>query len=193
MLDVSRVNSYAQRGAGGRTRERGSAVAEFALAATVFLGLMFGIMDICRAMYAYEFVTFAARAGARWATVRGSACYTNLSSNGVTSSSAAAAFCYPAGTAYNGGAQATDIQTYVQSLHLPGIPGHLITVTTTASTVWPATGAACPASTSGSTSPINSPGCPVHVIVQYPYSSQIPFFRVKIITLTADSQMVISQ
>ncbi len=173
-----------------RARKRGSAALEFALASIAFLALLFGIIDFCRAVYAYEFVTYAARAGARWAVVRGSSCYTNLTSNGVTSSSAAAAFCYPGGTSYNGGAKNTDIQTYVQGLHLPGIAGHLITVTTT----WPATGTACPAlSPNSGNAPLNSPSCPVQVIVQFPYSSQIPFLRLATIKLTADSQMVISQ
>ena len=180
-IDASKVDVHVLRKANIWARKRGSAVVEFALVSIVLLSLLFGIMDFCRAVYAYEFVTYAARAGARWAIVRGSTCATNLPSN--------TAWCYPGGTSNNGGATTADIQKYVQNLHLPGIPGHLITVTTS----WPATGTACPASASGSTSPKNSPNCPVQVIVQYPYSSQIPFIRIKIITLTADSQMVISQ
>jgi len=99
------------------------------------------------------------------------------------------AWCEPAGSASTG-ATAADIQTYVQSLHLPGIAGHQISVTAS----WPATGTACPAlAPNSNNAPLNSPGCPVKVIVRYPYASQVPFIRITIITLTADSQMVISQ
>jgi Flp pilus assembly protein TadG len=184
--NTSSVDVQALRTVTGRAQKRGSAIVEFAVSFFVLMAFLFGIIDSCRAVYSYEFVTYAARAGARWAIVRGSSCYTNLS---ISAPSYAATWCYPGGTSYNGGAAAADVKKYVQGLHLPGIAGHLIAVTVT----WPATGTACPASTSGSTSPINSPGCPVQVIVQYPYSSQIPFLRIKTITLTADSQMVISQ
>ena len=156
-----------------RARKRGSAVIEFALVSVVFLAFVFGIMDFCRAVYAYEFVTYAARSGTRWAMVRGNQC----------SLANPATWCEPASGAATG-ATAADVQTYVQSLNLPGIAPSLITVTTT----WPATGSGCTSS-----SGVNSPGCPVDVMVQYPYDSSIPFIHITTITLTAESQMVISQ
>jgi Flp pilus assembly protein TadG len=160
---------------------------EFAISFFVLSAFLFGIMDFCRAVYSYEFVTYAVRAGARWAIVRGSSCYTDLS---ISAPTYAASWCYPGTVSNNGGASASDIQNYVRGLHLLGIPAHLINVTVN----WPATGTACPAvSPNSSGLPKNSPGCPVQVIVQYPYASQIPFLRIKTITLTADSQMVISQ
>ena len=153
----------------GRGRKRGSAVVEFALAAIILFAFMFGIMDFCRAVYAYEFVTYAARQGARYASVRGS----QSCQNGV--SSPTNPFC----------ATATQIQTYVQSLNLPGIdPGQI-----TANTLW-YTGTGCP---TGTGVPVNSPGCPVKVVVAYNYSSSIPFLRVATITMRASSTMVISQ
>jgi Flp pilus assembly protein TadG len=63
---------------------------EFGLSATAFLMLLFGIMDCGRALYAYHFVDYAARAATRYAIVRGSSSTTP--------------------------AKATDIQTYVTSL-----------------------------------------------------------------------------
>jgi len=136
----------------------------------VFLTFLFGIIDFARALYAYEFVTYAARSGARYAMVRGSAC---ALTNGNT-------WCGSAS-----GASAAQIQTMVQSLNLPGIDPSQITVNTT----WPGvTGSGC--NTANGT---NSAGCPVQVQVQYPYASTIPFFRVATLTLTATSQMVISQ
>jgi Flp pilus assembly protein TadG len=171
-IDTDRLDVLDGR-AGNAYRKQGSAVVEFALAFLVLMAFLFGVIDFCRAVYTYEFVTYAARTGARWAMVRGNQCYL----------ANPASWCEPAGSASTG-ATSADVQTFVQSLHLPGIAGHLISVTAK----WPATGSTC-VSANGS----NSPGCPVQVIVQYPYSSQIPFVRIKIITLTADSQMVISQ
>ena len=172
-MHTSWIEAGALRALRNRSRKRGSSVIEFALASMVFLAFLFGIMDFARAVYTYEFVTYAARAGARWASVRGSACG---ATNGNT-------WCEPAsGTA--GGATAADIQTYVQGLHLFGITSTQIAATVT----WPQTGSACNTSNAS-----NSPGCPVKVVVQYPYSSSIPFLRVTTIRLTADSEMVISE
>lgn len=174
-IHTSRLDDNPLRTRTSVTRRRGSAVVEFALSSIVFMAFLFGIIDFCRAVYTYEFVTYAARAGARWAMVRGNQCFL----------ANPASWCDPAGSSNNGATNA-DIQTYVQSLHMPGIAAHSIKVTAN----WAATGSYCPSAT---TTPNNSPGCPVEVIVQYPYTSQIPFIHVKIVTLTADSTMVISQ
>jgi len=154
-------------------RKRGSATIEFAVAAIAFLSFVFGMIDSARFLYAYEFLTFAARSGARYAMVRGSTC---ASTNGD-------AWCGSAA-----GATAAQIQTFVQGLNLPGIDPSSLTVNTTSTFVWPATGAGC-----NSANGINSAGCPVLVQVQYPYLSTIPFVHIRTFTLTASSQMVISQ
>jgi Flp pilus assembly protein TadG len=172
-IHTSRVHVHAVRAATSRARKRGSGLIEFVLASSIFLAFLFGIIDFCRAVYAYEFVTYAARAGARWAMVRGNQC----------SLANPASWCEPASGATTG-ATAADIQTYVRSLNLPGINPSQITATTT----WPTTGSGC-ISANGS----NSPGCPVKVLVQFPYASSIPFVRMTTLTLTAESQLVISQ
>ena len=59
--------------------ERGSTLFEFAMVAMITLVLMFGMIDLARALYSYHFVTTAAREGARFASVRGVLC-----SNSVT-------------------------------------------------------------------------------------------------------------
>ena len=89
--------------------ERGSALVEFAIASTVTLTLIFGIVDYGRGLYTDHLVSYAARAGSRYAIVRGSAC--------------AVAGC-PATSA--------SIQTYVRGL-APGVDTASMTVTTT----WP--------------------------------------------------------
>jgi len=54
-----------------RKREAGNAMLEGALVMTIFLMIMFGIIDFSRAVFAYNSVEFASREGARWASVRG--------------------------------------------------------------------------------------------------------------------------
>jgi len=171
-MGSSGIEAKALRTLTTRARQRGSQVIEFAVTSLVFLALLFGIIDTGRALYAYEFITYAARAGARWAMVRGSNC----------SALNPASWCEPAGSATTG-ATAADVQTYVQSLNLPGIQPSGLAVTPT----WPATGTGCNATIT------NSPGCPVKVVVQFPYISTIPFVRITTLTLTAISEMVISQ
>jgi Flp pilus assembly protein TadG len=51
--------------------EAGSALVEFALASVVILTVLFGIIDMGRALYAYDWVSDAARRGTRYAMVRG--------------------------------------------------------------------------------------------------------------------------
>ena len=85
--------------------ERGNTLAEFAVVLTTLMMLIFGIVDFGRAMYVYHLVGHAARAGARYAIVRGSAC--------------SAADC-PATNA--------SIQTYVRSL-MPELNAPDVTVT----------------------------------------------------------------
>ena len=62
----------AQRGV--RAHERGSTLAEFAVVLTASMILIVGIIDLGRALYAYHFVSNAARIATRYASVRGSAC-----------------------------------------------------------------------------------------------------------------------
>jgi Flp pilus assembly protein TadG len=94
--------------------ERGSALVEFAIASTVALTMIFGIIDFGRALYTYHLVADAARAGSRYAMVRGSTCA--VAGCPVTSS---------------------QVQTYVRGL-APGIDASSLTV----AAAWPG-GATC--------------------------------------------------
>jgi Flp pilus assembly protein TadG len=104
--------------------ERGSALVEFAIASTVALTMIFGIIDFGRGLYTYHLVTNAARAGSRYAIVHGSAC-------AVTGCPASS----------------DDIQTYVRGL-APGIDPNSLAVTTT----WP--GGCIGANTNGPGCPV---------------------------------------
>ncbi len=90
-------------------RERGSALVEFAAVFTLLFTFLFAIMDLSRALYAYDFVADAAREGTRYAMVRGSTC-----TSWTTACPAAA----------------SDIQTYLKNVPA-GINPQGVTVTTT--------------------------------------------------------------
>jgi Flp pilus assembly protein TadG len=95
--------------------ERGSALVEFAVAATATLTLTLGIIDCGRALYTYHLVSNGARLATRYAIVRGSNC--------------SVAGCP---------ATSTSIQTYVRSVS-PGISQSQLTVVTS----YPTVGSAC--------------------------------------------------
>jgi Flp pilus assembly protein TadG len=57
-----------------RNGEAGNALVEFALSMVVILTMLFGIIDVGRALFAYDWVSNAARLGTRFAVVRGATC-----------------------------------------------------------------------------------------------------------------------
>lgn len=97
-----------------RDREKGSGLVEFALSVITILMILFLIIDVGRALYAYNWLTDAARRGTRFAMVRGTVCDPNL-----------ATYCHT--DSMPRGAQASDIETYVRSLNV-GIDGSQLTV-----------------------------------------------------------------
>ena len=86
--------------------ERGSNLVEYGIVLIVMLTMIFGLIDFGRAMYAYHFVSEAAREGTRYAMVRGSLCQ-NLTGCDATPS---------------------DIQAYLQNVPA-GIDASQLTVT----------------------------------------------------------------
>ena len=53
----------------GKNSERGATLVEFSIAATVFLTVMFGVIEFGRALWTHNALTDAARRGARYAVV----------------------------------------------------------------------------------------------------------------------------
>lgn len=53
-------------------RQRGSAIVETAISISLYFMLLFGIVGLAQAVWAYTFVAHAAREGTRYASVRGS-------------------------------------------------------------------------------------------------------------------------
>jgi Flp pilus assembly protein TadG len=59
--------------AGSPRGEKGATLVESALVFTLFVFVVFGIMDFGRLVFAFNFVAYGAREGTRYASVRGSA------------------------------------------------------------------------------------------------------------------------
>lgn len=139
---------------------------EFALVLIGFLTLLFGLLDFGRALYVYNFVSYAARDGVRYAMVRGASCTT---------------FTTACPTKLDG----SGVTNYLETTVLPpGINPSALTLTTT----WPGGNPGCPVA-----GPTNSPGCVVNVKVQYNFSFIIPFIPQMTSLMSSTSQMVMSQ
>ncbi len=155
---------------GGWSEEQGATVVEMALSVMILLTVLFGLIEICVALYTYHYVSDAAREGTRYAIVHGAE-YPVL----------------PTCPAVSGPCTATgpEIQTYVQDLGYPGINPSNMTVTT----VW----SAYPAGKACNAAGCNGPGDLVTVTAQYNFLLSIPFTTATTLKLTSTSSMVISQ
>jgi Flp pilus assembly protein TadG len=144
----------------------GNALTEFALVIPFLLAGIFGVIEFGRALYAYHFVSDAAREATRWASVRGNNCNAYLQ------------VCH---------AKESDVEDYVESIAPPGIdtkPTKLLV-----STAWvapPGKGNFC------NKFPQN-PGCAVQVTVTYKFNFILPFMPTSTYSMKSTSEMVISQ
>jgi Flp pilus assembly protein TadG len=146
-----------------RERDRGSSIVEFSLVLVLLLTLIFAMMYFGTALYAYHYVSSAARDATRYAMVRGSSCSSLPDCN----------------------IGQTGIQNYVVS-HVPaGVNASLVNATIS----WPIEPNSAPICSSSQ----NSPGCFVNVQVTYPFSFSLPFVPFGTITMESSSQMMISQ
>ena len=137
---------------------------EMALSMIVLLTILFGLIEMCLALYTYHYVSDAAREGSRYAIVHGSTCMVSGASCTVTK---------------------PQIQTYVQSLGYPGIQPSSMTVTTTYS-AYPAGGTCVAAG-------CNGPGDLATVTAQYKFPLNIPFISSSALIMSSTSSMVIAQ
>lgn len=154
--------------------EQGSALIETALTAVVMLTVIFGLIELCLALYTYHFVSNAAREGSRYAIVRGSDSCANTPN--LTNCNATPA----------------EIQSYVTSLGYPGFDTSKLNVTASWLT---ATTSGIPATTTWSTCPgtCNAPGNMVKVVVSYSFPLNILFLSKSTLNIGSTSEMVISQ
>jgi Flp pilus assembly protein TadG len=101
----------------GMQHERGQALVEFAVTASVFFLTLVGLMKVCLAIYTYHYVSECAHETIRYAIIRGSSSSSPVSTN-------------------------DPIQTYARGLAYPAITPSLIT-TTSSWDSYPTAGATC--------------------------------------------------
>lgn len=164
------------------TSAEGATLVEMALACSALLCVLFGIIEMCFALYTYDFVSEAAREGTRYAIIRGStSCgpnpnFPDCNLNPTTS---------------------TAIQTYLRGLGFP-YSGALTATATwwspvqdgSGSTTWPT---ACTTAVDANGNACNAPGNAVRVIVTYTYPLTVPFWGYHPLTVGSTSEMMISE
>ncbi len=155
-------------------REQGSGLVEYAIIFMLFMTMLLGIAEFGRALYAYHYVSNAAREATRYAAVRGSTCAGDGSCTA------------PATTA--------NILTFVKNTPA-GLDPTLVTCPTCSadSTTWlHPTGSPTICTTAPTTTNEKAPGCTVQVQVNYAFTFEFPFVSTQTLTLTSTSQMIIS-
>jgi len=167
MLSLQHLRAF------GRS-DRGSALVEFSVSAIFLFLVMFGLMEIARALYVANFISNAAPEAIRYAIVRGST-WNAAPCNSITTSQCTAT--------------AANVSSYLDSLAPIGVltSSDYLTVATT----WPGTtpsGASC--SPQGVK---NAPGCVVQVNVKYSFGFILPLMPNQNLALTSTSAMAISQ
>lgn len=148
-------------------REKGSVLVESAFTIAMLFVMLFGIMDFGRALYTYHSLSNVARDATRWASVNGATCGSDGS-------------C-PAGPASVG-----TVATYVQGMVGPGIDGSKINVQACG------VQGADRCSASPAACALNQPGCDVQVQLSYSFNFLVPVARGGSITLSSNSETIIS-
>ena len=149
--------------------ESGSSIVETAFSLTLLLMTILGVVYFAEALYTYQFVSYAAQQGTRYAIVRGASWGSALCTSTTT---------------LECNATAVDITNYVQSLTPPGITARNMVVSAT----WP--GVAVNGGTAGCTT-ANSQGCLVKVQASYPFSFLVPFLSSASLNFTGTSEEAI--
>jgi len=122
---------------------------EYALVFMLFMIMLLGVVDFCRALYAYHFVSNMAREATRWAIVNGQDCAGDGSCNGTSPMN-------------NGPATRANIRSYVTN-HTPlGINAANLETTV----IWASVNNG---PTTCGAPPNAFPGCTVEVTVTYPF------------------------
>ncbi|MES2222295.1 MAG: TadE/TadG family type IV pilus assembly protein [Acidobacteriota bacterium] len=160
-----KVRRLTRRGRICWSQDEGSTMVEMAFTMIILSTILFGLIEMCLALYTYHFVSDAAREGSRYAMVHGSTCAVSGASCTVT---------------------AAQIQTYVKNLGFPGIKPTAMNVVTSYS-AFPVSAVGCVALG------CNGPGDLVTVQVNYTFPVSIPFVRTSTIAMSSTSSMVIAQ
>jgi TadE-like protein len=171
--------------------QRGTSLVEVAVSLAVYLSLMFGVIEFSMAVYAYNFVSDAAREATRYAVIRGeNSCVPNpgfpncnLQPGSITSTT---------------NPQNNPVLEYIDSLRYPGLnPSNLSAAVTwwvaqqneNGNTSWTIQ---CAGSVDLHGNPCNAEGNAVKVVVTYRFPLSIPWMKPTIARVSSTSQMVIN-
>lgn len=136
---------------------------EQALVLPILMALIFGVIDMSRALYTYHYVSYIAREATRWASVRGGP--------------------------LNGPVSDAQVGNFVKNVTGMGMDGTKFT--TTVGYLRPPNGTPlCPSATDNHAN--QKPGCIVQVTVSYDYQFIFPFMP-NGITMSSKSQLIITQ
>jgi Flp pilus assembly protein TadG len=102
-------------------RDDGSNIVEYGIVFILFATMLFGIAGFGHALYAYHFVSHAAREATRWASVNGSTCASDSSCTAP--------------------AKGSDVTTFVDNIVPMGVNSSNVAVNTS----WPSTAGVCAA------------------------------------------------
>lgn len=172
--------------------DSGATLVEFALSASIYFSLFFGVIEFCLAMYSLTFVSEAAREATRYVAVRGSQSCTisstfpncNLLPTNITSTTV------PANN---------PVLAYIDSLGYPGLSASNLSA---AVTWWEPTvtsgnaswTTACTGATDTTTGlACNLKGNMVKVVVTYNFQLAIPFWKSVTWPVTSTSEMMIDE
>ncbi len=174
----TRIGNDAGQDDRGILSAEGASLVEMALSASILFVMLFGIIEICMGLYAYNLVSEAARQATRFAAVRG------------VNSCTYATKAFP-GCDLNPTTPGNAIQSYVQSLGFPYSSQMSATATwwtavqdTNGSTTWP---------TQCTTGLCNVVGNAVKVQVTYSFPLPIPFWGNANLNIKSTSEMMISE
>ena len=189
---ILRIVTGCFRGRGvakGRPRlrtEDGTTLVEFAVVCLVLLAMLFGICEFGTVLYAYHFVSHAAKSATRYAAVNGASCGAGGDAD-CTQADAAAVKCY-----VTGGAGCT-----LPGIMPPGIDPTRVNVAAS----WPLV----PNGPTACSTTANAPGCTVEVTVCYDYKFIFPLMPAgsstkcpgssttgNTLTLSSTSEMIIA-
>lgn len=156
-------------------QEEGATLVEMTVSLAVLLAMIFGVIEISMALYAYNFVSEAAREATRYAVVRGTGSCTVLST-------------FP-DCNLNPTTSGNPLQTYVRGLGYP----YASSMNVTAAWFSPSGAPGNTWTTSCAGATCNVPGNAVQVTVTYAFPISIPFWKNTNINVSSTSQMVISE
>ena len=153
------------------TNENGQSIVEAAVSMGLLLCMVIGVMEGGWLLYAYHYTAYTAREGARWATVRGSAC---------ANTTVATAMPCPV--------LASDVQTYVVGMSSAALIKLQPSDVSVSWQIAPNGTAPCSPSTQ-----CNNPGDQVVVKVSYNFLLSVPLIPIPSVKVHSTSQMIMSQ